>query len=97
VASLREQIDEWLEKEIFAKPEDERTRRDELIIEAAAALNNLLRRHEARTQDTSRRVADEGVVSVLRAYNEINREHDLLDNDLSLAERVRQGARRGGK
>lgn len=95
--SLRELIDKWLQEEIFAKPEDERTKRDELIIEAAATLNGLLRRHEARTHDAPRHVSDESVVGVLRSYNEINREYDLFDVDISLAERIRQGPRRGAK
>ena len=82
---------------ILSKPEDDRTKREELIIEACVTLEELLRRHEAHTgNEASRHSVDASALTVLRSYNEVNREYDLRNTDLDLAATVRKGAKGHG-
>ncbi len=97
---LREALDQFLVVEIHSKDADERTKRDDLIVAACDTLDQLLIVHQARRHatapDATRDRVDDGVASVLRSYNEVNREYDLRDADVDLAEKLRKG-RNGAK
>jgi len=85
--------------DIRRKPEDDRTKREELIIEAAVALEDLLLKYHAAPSHSHdiERPADGAFLTVLKGMNEVNREYDLRDADIRLAATLRKGARHGDK
>jgi hypothetical protein len=82
---------------ISRKPEVDRTKREELIVEACKTLEELLHKYESHSGggDARRQAVDESVLTVMRSYNEINREHDLVDVDLEMASILRKGRGKG--
>ena len=95
--SLRDTIEKFLGAEFYSKSESDLTPADQLIVETGEAFCRLLRRRAARTPDSKpHRTTDDSMVTVMRSYNDINRDYDLLDADLSLADKIRQG-RRGNR
>jgi hypothetical protein len=85
---LRGQIQDFLDDEIRSKPEEERTRRDEMLLAHGQAFSDVLLRHrsEAAVQPTP---AEESVTSLLKTYNVINREHAMRDADVDAIEHFR--------
>ncbi|HVW09187.1 MAG TPA: hypothetical protein VHC90_11435 [Bryobacteraceae bacterium] len=80
---------------ITAKPEDDRTKREDLIVQISLALEEQLRLYEIHGPASETRPADDSVTGIMRAYNEVNRERDLADVDISMAAAIRNGGRRG--
>ena len=82
---------------ISRKPEDDRTKREELIVESCKTLEELLRKQESHSGggDARRLATDDSVLTIMRSYNEINREHDLVDVDLEMASILRKGKGKG--
>ncbi len=95
--TLSDAIQQFLDAELYSRSESELCENDKLIIEAAETLSRLLRRRAARAGVTATapvRGVDSNMLTVMRSYNDINRDYDLLETDISLAEVVRKG--RGG-
>ncbi len=82
---------------ITAKPEDDRTKRENLIVEMCQALEEQVRRYDVHGPAAATRQTDDSVSSILRVYNEVNREHDLVDADISLAAAIRKGKGNGSR
>jgi hypothetical protein len=92
---LSDAIGEFL-RDIYSKPEDDRTGRDNLLIATGEAFLLHLRRHETQAAVGPHNAADKGIAHLLTNYIDINRDYDLLENDAKLAGAMRAG-RRGGK
>jgi hypothetical protein len=80
---------------ITAKPEDDRTKREGLIVQLAVALEEQLRLYDVHGPAADTRPADDSVMGVMRSYNEVNRERDLQAVDISAMELIRNGGRKG--
>ena len=94
---LADNIEEFLASEILSKHEDDRTKNEDLLLQAGRTLADGLRRRKSATHgDDSRIVLTrfEGELGkALKGYNEINREYDLRDADADILARARKGTR----
>lgn len=87
--TLRQRVLEFLDREVLSKPAEERTKRDEMLLEHGRAFADVLLRHEsARGEDPQPH--EIAVTKLLRGYNEINREYDLRNHDVDLAAQLRK-------
>ncbi|HZL55702.1 MAG TPA: hypothetical protein VFC21_01390 [Bryobacteraceae bacterium] len=104
IQQLRDQLEEFLKARIYSKPEDDRTKRDDLTEAAIDTLDELLIKYQvaerqapgakpAEPQNRTSEHTDSNVTSVLRSYVEINRDYDLMGEDVALAELLRSGRR----
>jgi hypothetical protein len=82
---------------ITAKAEDDRTKREDLIVQLTLALEEQLRKYEVQGPAAEMRPVDDSVTGLMRAYNDVRRERDLTDVDITLAAAIRNGGRRGSK
>jgi hypothetical protein len=89
--TLREQVIEFLDEAVLCKPEEERTRRDEQLLQYGRAFADVLLRHEQVAAPLT--VHEEAVTGLLAEYNEINREYDLRNLDAETLATFRRGRR----
>jgi hypothetical protein len=88
--SLREQIEAFLRDVVLRKAPEERTKRDEQLLEYGRAFADVLYRHEMA--DTSEPAQHEQTVTrLLKTANAINREYDLRDLDAEALSTFRKG------
>ena len=91
---LSDRIHEFLENQILSKPEEERTKRDDLLLQTGRAFEDILLRHErAHARDESSEPYEETVTSLLKSYNTINRRYDLENVDIDMAAVIRKARR----
>jgi len=64
--ALRQLINAWLDDEVRCKPEEERTRRDGMLLETGASFCDLLLRHKNAKGDEPRSASD--VSGMLSSY-----------------------------
>jgi hypothetical protein len=74
--TLRQRVLEFLDDNVLSKAPEERTRRDEQLLEHGRAFADVLLRHEG-LRDSEPQEHEVAVTRLLRASNEINREYDL--------------------
>lgn len=92
--SLREQIEQYLRDTVLRKPPEERTKRDEQLLEHGRAFSDVLFRMEQAGACSQPAAHEERVTELLKSANAINRDYALRDLDaeaLSLFRKGRQG------
>lgn len=88
--TLREQVEEFLERTVLRKPEEERTKRDEQLLEHGRAFADILFRHE-KAEQSQLAPHEEAVTRLLKSANAINREYELRDLDAEALAVFRKG------
>ena len=79
---MREAIEEYLDLRIRVKPEEDRTHREEMILEALNTASDLLLRQEkAKRESKTERMSGPQVASILRAFVGANVAHSDLGDD----------------
>lgn len=89
---LRTAVASFLEA-LQAKPDEDRTAFEQLLLETGNAFASKLSRYCAKHSDKAVSNIDRSVLGLLTNYNDINREYDLRDADLQVAETLRKGRR----
>jgi hypothetical protein len=84
VQELRRAIYHFLDEAIVCKPEDERSKIEDLVVETGRAFGDALLRYSNGTLATRR--VDDNVTSLMKNYNELNRR----DLDIQAIEMVRR-------
>lgn len=87
---LRQAIDEFLRDTVLRKSPDDRTKREEQLLEHGRALSDVLTRYEASAVSTPA-PHEEAVTKLIRSANEINREYDLRNLDADAVALFRKG------
>ena len=91
--SLRQRVLEFLDEHVLSKQPEDRTQRDEALLEHGRAFADVLLRHEAARGGITEKPQphEVAVTKLLKGYNEINREYDLRGVDADLAGLLRRG------
>lgn len=83
-------VEEFLRDQVLRKSPEERTNRDEQLLEYGRAFADVLYRHESA--DTSEPAPHEREVTrLMKTANAINREYDLRDLDAEALAELRKG------
>ncbi len=90
---LVDDINNFLEREILSKHVDDRTKKEDLLLETGRAFADGLVRYRCGENPETGAMArtESALVGGLRAYNEVNREYDLREADASILEKARRG------
>ena len=88
--NLRHIIANFLNDVILSKAPEDRTKREELLVETGKAFINNLDAYEKRPDSVDR--PDEEIASVLTSYNELHRQYDLRNIDAQVIDRFRKPA-----
>ena len=90
--TLRQEVLEFLDAHVLSKSPEERTKRDEQLLEHGRAFADVLLRHES-TASGEPADHEQAVTRLLRSANEINREYELRDLDAAAVGLFRKGRR----
>lgn len=86
--NLRHIIANFLNGEILNKAPEDRTKREELLVESGKAFITQLDAYEKRPDVVDR--GDEELAPVLSSYNELHRKYDLRNLDAEVIDRFRK-------
>jgi hypothetical protein len=84
IYELRRSILRFLDETVLQNPDEQRTQLDNLLLESGRAFTDALVRYSRAVQTGGGGSApgySKNLTSVLRSYNEINREHALRNAD----------------
>jgi hypothetical protein len=81
-AQLMELIEAYLKADILSKPEEDRSKLDELLLEAGRAFADLLFRKAASGRDESTQPYEDQVAKLLGSYNDLNRQYARREIDI---------------
>lgn len=85
IHDLRRSILRFLDETVLQNPEEQRTQLDNLLLESGRAFTDALVRYSRAVQTGGGGVTapySKSLTSVLKSYNEINREHALRNADV---------------
>lgn len=91
---LCEDIDQFLKIQVLSKPEEDRTKREQLLLETGRAFYDVLvRQAQAHAAPHEPANYEQQMTEILRSYNEVNRLHDLADVDVTAMSAMRGNGR----
>jgi polyhydroxyalkanoate synthesis regulator phasin len=92
---LCEAIDQFLKHQVLSKSEEDRTKREQLLLETGRAFYDVLVRQAQANATPQEEPAsyEQQMTEILRSYNEVNRLHDLADVDVKAMSAMRGNGR----